>query len=101
MGGRGLGGPIRTSPSTNRNSYWLAQDAAIFGNGIVSSNGFASGYCATLWSQDGRRSANTAVARVATSPPPCDSSTLQCWLERLAFTSRTSRSNGPLAIGAQ
>ena len=38
---------------------------------------------------------------VATSPPPCDSSTLQCWLERLPFTSRTSRSNGPLAIGAQ
>ena len=45
--------------------------------------------------QDGRRSANTAVASVATSPPPCDSSTHQCWLERLAFTSRTSRSNGP------
>src|SRR3569623_1021964 len=95
------GGPIRISPSTKRNSYWLAQDAAIFGNGNVASNGCASGYRATLCSQDGRRSANTAVASVATSPPPCDSSTLQCWLERVAFTSRTSRSNGPFAIGAQ
>src|SRR5689334_24661264 len=89
------------SPSTKRKSYCLTQGAATCGKGSVSSNGFAPGKLACACDHDGRRSANTAVASVEISPPPCDNSTHQCWLERLAFTSRTSRSNGPSAIGAQ
>src|SRR5258708_1692186 len=68
---------------------------------MICSNGLACGNVACWCAQDGRRSANTAVANVATSAPSCDSSTDQCCVDRLALTRRTSRSKAPCAIGAQ
>ncbi|MGX1332815.1 hypothetical protein AB7M56_007314 [Bradyrhizobium elkanii] len=79
----------------------MAQVILSFGKERSCSNGTAPGNPAGWCDQDGRRSANTAVASVATSPPPCVISTDQCWLERLALTRRTSRSNAPSATGAQ
>src|SRR4051794_24287478 len=71
--------PLKSGwPWMKRKSYWLAQVGAILGNGRICSNGFASGNAAGWCDHEGRRSANTAVARVATSPPFCVSSTLQC-----------------------
>src|ERR1700722_2786918 len=72
-------------PSTKRKSYWFTHAAGLFGNGRSCSNGGAVGNGAGWCSHDGRRSANTAVAKVATSAPPCVSSTHQCCVERLAL----------------
>ena len=69
------------------------------GNGSIVSNGGAGGICAGWCDHDGRRTANTAVMNAATSPP-CDSSIIQCWVERVAFISRAVRSNVPRATGA-
>src|SRR5437899_3305886 len=68
FGGASAGMPRNFgSPSTKRNSYCLTHDAAKLGYGRVCSNGVAPGNVACWYSHDGRRSAKTAVARVATS----------------------------------
>ena len=82
-------------PRRSGNHTGGSTSSACVGNERACSNGAASGKAACWCDQDGRRSANTAVASVATSPPPCVISTHQCWLERLALTSRTSRSKAP------
>src|SRR6202041_2498175 len=89
------------SPSTKRKSYCLTHDIEILAKGSVCSKAVAPGNSAPWCDQDGRRSANTAVAKVATSPPSCVISTDQCCVDRLALIRRTSRSNGPRATGAQ
>ena len=83
------------SPSMKRKSYCCVHGRRYLRIRQACSNGTAFGNSACWCDHDGRRSANTAVASVATSPPPCVISTHQCWLERLALTRRTSRSNGP------
>ncbi len=57
-----------------------------------------SGISASPQAQVSRRTANMAVAVVATASP-WRSDSVQCWVERLVRTGRASISNGPSAIG--
>ena len=74
------------SPSTKRKSYCLTQDMARsgIGQGLLERRRAAES-CACWCDQEGRRSAKTAVASVATSPPPCVISTHQCWRRAVGF----------------